>query len=170
MADQKEHHTTTGVAATDGCELEKQQPSLFEKLQQRSDTFSSPSSDEEVEGQGGEKKKKKKKGLKEILKEKISAEDEDNSITIEKVEVTVEDAASDHEEKKGFLEKIKAKLPGSHSKKAEDGSTAAADHSGEAEGEKKGLFEKIKEKLPGYHKNGGEEKDKEKEMEISANH
>lgn len=68
------------------------------------------------------------------------------------------------EEKKGFLEKIKEKLPGQH-KKSEDGAEKsppeyeADGHSpaGETK-EKKGIIEKIKDKLPGSHKNGEEDK------------
>ncbi|KAK1261560.1 Dehydrin COR410 [Acorus gramineus] len=56
------------------------------------------------------------------------------------------------EEKKGFLEKIKEKLPGGHKKveevPIEDGEGVGQD--------KKGFLEKIKEKFPGYHKNGGD--------------
>ncbi|KAK8585222.1 hypothetical protein V6N13_139157 [Hibiscus sabdariffa] len=73
-------------------------------------------------------------------------------------------------EKKGFLKKIKEKLPVQH-KKAEVVSapppvppTAAAaelHHEGDAK-EKKGILEKIKEKLPGYHSKTDEEKEKDK--------
>nr|QMS43732.1 Cor47 [Betula platyphylla] len=73
------------------------------------------------------------------------------------------------EEKKGFLEKIKEKLPGQH-KKGEEvplsppsaADYAAAPHEGEAK-EKKGILEKIKEKIPGYHPKTEEEKEKEKD-------
>lgn len=77
------------------------------------------------------------------------------------------------DEKKGFLEKIKDKLPGH--KKPEDGPVVSppppeyenvepAHHEGEVK-EKKGLLEKIKEKIPGYHPKTEEEKEKEKEKE-----
>lgn len=74
------------------------------------------------------------------------------------------------EQKKGFLEKIKEKLPGQH-KKLEEGSPTAKVECDESTGsiggetkEKKGILEKIKEKLPGGHKNGTHEEEvKEKE-------
>lgn len=63
------------------------------------------------------------------------------------------------EEKKGFIEKIKEKLPGGHKKEEEE-------HADEGEHkEKKGIFEKIKEKIPGYHSKSDEEKEKEKVKE-----
>lgn len=65
------------------------------------------------------------------------------------------------EEKKGFLEKIKEKLPGHHNK-AEEGASAeyaANRFSPEDEPkEKKGILEKIMDKLPVCHKNEEEEK------------
>lgn len=74
------------------------------------------------------------------------------------------------EEKKGFMEKLKEKLPG-HGKKPEDASAVAAapvvvpppvEEAHPAE--KKGILEKIKEKLPGYHpKTTVEEEKKDKE-------
>lgn len=79
------------------------------------------------------------------------------------------------EEKKGFLEKIKDKLPG-HKKPeevpvaspppAEYENAEPAHHDGEAK-EKKGLLEKIKEKMPGYHPKAEEEKEKEREKPSS---
>lgn len=84
------------------------------------------------------------------------------------------------EEKKGFLEKIKEKLPG-HSKKPEEVppppppppaectptfTEAPPCHEGETK-EKKGIFEKIKEKLPGYHPKTEEEKEKEEKQGAS---
>lgn len=81
----------------------------------------------------GEKKQKKKK---KDTKEKIAIDDggrkvevEDTEVVVEKVEaIRVEQwaVAPEEEEKKGFLEKIKEKLPGN--------------------------LGKIMEKLPGYHK------------------
>lgn len=58
-------------------------------------------------------------------------------------------------EKKGFLEKIKEKLPGQHKKDGENVQTLpASDHSADGNTkEKKGIMDKIKEKLPGHHKN-----------------
>uniref|UniRef100_A0A0E0K3E6 Dehydrin n=1 Tax=Oryza punctata TaxID=4537 RepID=A0A0E0K3E6_ORYPU len=82
------------------------------------------------------------------------------------------------EEKKGFLDKIKEKLPGGH-KKPEDATAAsppaaapaapaptpapahpppATEEVSSPDGkEKKGILGKIMEKLPGYHKGSGEE-------------
>lgn len=126
---------------------EEKKPGLFEKLR-RSDSSSSSSSEEE--GPDGEKRKKKKK-------EKV-----DTSVPIEKCDETVAP-----EEKKGFLEKIKDKLPGK--KSADDHVTAhhapppIADHGelhDDSAKEKKGIFEKIKEKIPGYHPKTEEEKEK----------
>ncbi|XP_010416529.1 PREDICTED: dehydrin ERD14-like [Camelina sativa] len=127
-------------------EEEEKKPSLLEKLH-RSDSSSSSSS-EEV-GEDGEKRKKKKK---------------DKKKTTTEVEVKTE------EEKKGFMDKLKEKLPG-HGKKTEDASTVAAapvvtPHPVEEAHpvEKKGILEKIKEKLPGYHpKTTVEEEKKDKE-------
>lgn len=98
------------------------------------------SSEEEVE-EGGEKKmkKKEKKGLKEKCDDK---------------------PAQETEEKKGFLDKIKEKLPGG--KKAEDVASPpptpapAAESATSPGAEKKGFMDKIKEKIPGYSKTGDE--------------
>ena len=78
------------------------------------------------------------------------------------------------EEKKGFLDKIKEKLPGQHKKAEEvpppppppaECSPSSETHEGEVK-EKKGILEKIKEKLPGYHpKTEEEKKEKEKDCE-----
>jgi len=72
------------------------------------------------------------------------------------------------EEKKGFMDKLKEKLPG-HGKKPEDASPAApvvAPPVKEAHpAEKKGILEKIKEKLPGYHPKTVDEVKKEKETD-----
>ncbi|KAK1295791.1 hypothetical protein QJS10_CPB15g00304 [Acorus calamus] len=57
------------------------------------------------------------------------------------------------EEKKGFLEKIKEKLPGGGHKKVEEVPIEDGEGIGQ---DKKGFLEKIKEKFPGYHKNGGD--------------
>uniref|UniRef100_A0A5B7A250 Putative phosphoprotein ECPP44-like n=1 Tax=Davidia involucrata TaxID=16924 RepID=A0A5B7A250_DAVIN len=138
------------------------------------------SSEEEVE-EGGEKKKKKKKGL----KDKISGEKEEENtyIPIEKCDDEVVHAEAEKcddevvhaeamtqapvEEKKGFLEKIKEKLPGQHKKTeevyptptpppVECAATEVPVHEGSPK-EKKGILEKIKEKLPGYHTKTPEE-------------
>ena len=114
--------------------------------------------------------------MKEKLGEKISGEkkeekhEEDTSVPVEKCD----EAVQHPDEKKGFLEKIKEKLPGQ--KKTEEvpppppaaesppcpPPAEAQSHEGEAK-EKKGILEKIKEKLPGYHSKSEEEKEKEKE-------
>lgn len=96
---------------------------------------------------------------------------EETVVAVEKVEVD----PAHPEEKKGFLDKIKEKLPGQHKKTEEvppppappasaeyGGGSEATHHEGEAK-EKKGIFEKIKEKLPGYHPKAEDEKEKEKE-------
>lgn len=70
------------------------------------------------------------------------------------------------EAKKGFMDKLKEKLPG-HGKKPEDDSAVAAapvvappvEEAHPAE--KKGILEKIKEKLPGYHSKTVEEEKKD---------
>lgn len=158
---------------------EEKHESLIEKLR-RSDSSSSSSSEEEVEGENGEKiKRKKKKGLKEKITGKISGDKEeekkyeDTSVPVEKCDDVV--AVPEHEEeKKGFLDKIKDKLPGG--KKTEEVAApppppapVAAEYphtTPEADGkEKKGFLDKIKEKLPGYHPKTDEEKEKEKEKE-----
>lgn len=96
-----------------------------------------------------------------------------------KVEPTVAytEEQKKEDEKKGFLEKIKDKLPGH--KKPEDVPVASppppeyenvepAYHEGEVK-EKKGLLEKIKEKIPGYHPKTEEEKlEKEKEKPTGS--
>nr|QMX78313.1 DHN1 [Medicago sativa]UUZ30945.1 salt tolerant protein [Medicago sativa] len=131
-------------------EGEKKHTSLLEKLH-RSDSSSSSSSEEEVDGERRKKKKKEKKEKK-----------EDTSVPVEKVDV-VDGTTASTEEKKGFLDKIKEKLPGH--KKTDDVTTpppvvvAPAVPSAETttttashdQGEKKGILEKIKEKIPGYH-------------------
>lgn len=72
----------------------------------------------------------------------------------------IESGVTNGEEKKGFTEKIKEKLPGQH-KEAEVGPPPEyyAPQEGEPK-EKKGIMEKIKGKLPGGNKNE-EEKPKE---------
>ncbi|MFG1541693.1 hypothetical protein ACDT33_13410, partial [Staphylococcus aureus] len=122
---------------------------------------------------------------KEKLKGKISGEKEEEKHEDTTVPVEVVDEIPHHqeqahpEEKKGFLDKIKDKLPGQHKKPEDQGTTppppptpatathhtehtTAEAHEGEPK-EKKGIFEKLKEKLPGYHPKTYEEKDKEKE-------
>ncbi|KAK1273024.1 Dehydrin COR410 [Acorus gramineus] len=162
---------------------EKKHESLREKLHRSGSSSSSSSDEEEVEGET--KEKKKKKGLKEKIKEKISGEDKagqydkKDEVVYEDCKTSVPAIATSYdtttaevvkseesvtettiypgEEKKGFLEKIKDKMPGG-TKKAEEApvvsSEAAVVVVQEGEG-KKGFLEKIKEKLPGYHKSGG---------------
>ncbi|KAG2313414.1 hypothetical protein Bca4012_027973 [Brassica carinata] len=129
-------------------EEEEKKHSLLEKLH-RSDSSSSSSSEEE--GEDGVKRKKKK--------------DKKKTTT-----TTVEGEVKTDEEKKGFMDKLKEKLPG-HGKKPEDASPAAAapvvaPPVEEAQpAEKKGILEKIKEKLPGYHPKTADEVKKEKESD-----
>ncbi|CAF2140321.1 dehydrin ERD14 [Brassica rapa] len=126
-------------------EEEEKKHSLLEKLH-RSDSSSSSSSEEE--GEDGEKRKKKK--------------DKKKTATTAEGEVKTE------EEKKGFMDKLKEKLPG-HGKKPEDASPAAPVVAPPVEeahpAEKKGILEKIKEKLPGYHPKTVDEVKKEKETD-----
>ncbi|CAI0434986.1 unnamed protein product [Linum tenue] len=137
-------------------EKKEESGSLLSKLHRSGSSSSSSSSEEEVEEEGKKirrkKDKKKKKG-------------EDTSVPVEKCDDVVP------EEKKGFMEKIKDKLPGKKSTAEETPVVAvapahpppAAVAATEPE-EKKGFLEKIKEKLPGYHAKGSEaEENKEKE-------
>ena len=122
-------------------EKEEKKHSLLEKLH-RSDSSSSSSSEEE--GEDGVKRKKKKD------KKKVT---------------TTEGEVKTEEEKKGFMDKLKEKLPG-HGKKPEEASPApvVAPPVEEAHpAEKKGILEKIKEKLPGYHPKTVEEEKKDKD-------
>ncbi|WJX42463.1 hypothetical protein P8452_29695 [Trifolium repens] len=148
-------------------EGEKKHTSLLEKLH-RSDSSSSSSSEEEDEN--GEKRKKKKKEKKE--------KKEDTSVPVEKVEV-VDGTTVVTEEKKGFLEKIKDKLPGH--KKTEDVTTPPpvvtpvpteiTTTTSHDQGEKKGILEKIKEKIPGYHpKTTTDHEDKDHHKDETASH
>ena len=152
-------------------EEEEKKPTLFEKLHRSGSSSSSSSSDEE-EGDDEEKKKKKKE--KRSLKEKMKisgekGEEKEHEDTSVPVEVVHTETPHEPEDKKGFLDKIKEKLPGH--KKADEvpppapehvSPEAAVSHEGDAK-EKKGLLEKIKEKIPGYHPKTEEEKEKEKE-------
>ncbi|VAI59317.1 unnamed protein product [Triticum turgidum subsp. durum] len=154
---------------------------------------------EEVIDDNGEViKRKKKKGLKEKLKEKLPGHKDtegehvtglpapaapasvqthhDTDVVVEKIDGDVKTEAAPavpEEEKKGFLEKIKEKLPGGH-KKPEDAAPVPVTHAAPAPvhapapaaeevsspdaKEKKGLLGKIMDKLPGYHKTGEEDK------------
>ncbi|KAJ8422245.1 hypothetical protein Cgig2_023104 [Carnegiea gigantea] len=167
----------------------KKHEGLVEKIH-RSDGSNSSSSDEgegddDEKRRGKKEKKEKKKGLKEKIMEKLPGHEdelkmehqhqhhrEETNVPVEKVHH--EELHSSHankppqeaEEKKGFLDKIKEKLPGQQ-KKADghehqhvhvhEVTPVAAEHH-EAK-EKKGILEKIKEKIPGFHsKNAAEEK------------
>jgi len=146
-------------------EDEPKKENLLHKLH-RSDSSSSSSSDEEEVEEGGVKKKKLKDKVKDKIKGNDKKTEEDTSIPVEKYS-----DAPQPEEKKGFMEKIKEKLPGS--KKTDEVApppatavapppVVAAEPTTPTE-EKKGFMEKIKEKLPGYHSKTEEEKEKEKE-------
>jgi len=168
---------------------EEKHHGLLDKLHRSHSTSSSSSSsdEEEVEGEGGIKNKiKKKKALKEKIEEKEHHEEENKKhafvpappveepvVVVEELEL--QEPVVPEEGKKGFLEKIKDKLPGHIKKPTEEGPAAlpadVVQHSGEhvkvheavegTEGkEKKGFLGKIIEKLPGYHKSTGEEGDK----------
>lgn len=167
-----------------------------------SSSSSSDEEEEEVIDDNGEViKRKKKKGLKEKLKEKLPGHKDtegehvtglpapaapasvqthgghhDTDVVVEKIDGDVKTEAAPavpEEEKKGFLEKIKEKLPGGH-KKPEDAAAVPVTHAAPAPvhapapapeevsspdaKEKKGLLGKIMDKLPGYHKTGEEDK------------
>ncbi|KAF5455689.1 hypothetical protein F2P56_025239, partial [Juglans regia] len=167
-------------------EKEEKKHGLLEKLHRSNSSSSSSSDEDEGEGEEKKKKKKEKKNKKDKIKDKKAVEKEeekyeDTNVPVEKYEeeVVVHTAEPvQPEEKKGFLDKIKEKLPGQQKKTEEvppppsHAEYAAAEpvpsHEGEAK-EKKGFLEKIKEKLPGYHPKTEEEKEKEKEKE-SASH
>ncbi|KAE8731416.1 lysine-specific histone demethylase 1-like protein 1-like [Hibiscus syriacus] len=138
----------------------EKKPILLDKLH-RSGSSSSSSSDEE-EGEGGEKKDKKR------LKEKTGGEKKDETA----VPVEKSDEQPETPEKKGFIDKIKEKLPGQHKKDEEDATPSppptpatvpadkvAVEYHEEESNEKKGLLAKIKEKIPGYHTETEEEKE-----------
>ncbi|XP_040376710.1 dehydrin DHN1 [Oryza brachyantha] len=100
----------------------------------------------------------------------------DTAVPVEKIEgdhAKTEVPLPPEEEKKGFLDKIKEKLPGG-SKKPEDATAAppaaapaapapahpppVTEEVSSPDGkEKKGILVKIMEKLPGYHKGSGED-------------
>ncbi|KAF9601927.1 hypothetical protein IFM89_024241 [Coptis chinensis] len=134
---------------------EESKPGFVEKLH-RSNSSSSSSSDEE-NAQG----EKKKKGLKEKLtKKKVTAGDHKEEDKIQHGEGLTQ--PEETEEKKGFMEKIKEKIP-AKDKKADE--PAVVYHPTETKfpedeaKEHKGIMEKIKEKLPGHNQNGEEKKE-----------
>jgi len=177
------------VTEVEKMETEKKDPEkkegLFAKLH-HSDSSSSSSSDEEEVGPDGEKKKKKK-GLKEKIHEKIGGEkkeeykpseeanvvsppapppaySDDTSIEVEKVDETVklEEVSPHSEEKKGFLGKIKDKLPGQKKPTEEEvhlsyvtPTVGSEEVNSPDDKEKKGIFGKIMEKIKGPEQKDG---------------
>lgn len=157
---------------------EEKKGSLAAKLHRSDSSSSSSSSDEEEVGPDGEIKKKKK--LKEKIKEKFGGDKKDETaptptpvaaapvapaslvepdntnVVIEKMEEDVKAEPVKEEEKKGFLDKIKDKLPGHGPKKEAAPAPTPVPVSTSTEevegGEKKGLLGKIMDKIPGYHK------------------
>ena len=129
---------------------------------------------------GGDKEEEKKLEEKKLEEKKYEEKKhEDTSIPVERYEeevvvqkLPVPQAPSAEpaqaEEKKGFLGKIKGKLPGHHKKPEEvpsPHSPSVAEYTtseppthqeGDVK-EKKGILEKIKEKIPGYHPKTEEE-------------
>ncbi|KAJ8572128.1 hypothetical protein K7X08_008639 [Anisodus acutangulus] len=162
-------------------EPNEEKHSLMEKLHRTHSNSSSSSDEEEVEEGGTGEKKRKKEGLKDKIKEKMSGDHnnkEDESTAQQKIEFIPMDNSTPHvananaeatheEEKKGFMEKIKEKLPGHHNKTDQEVNASAAHsavdqvHGGETK-EKKGLLEKIKEKLPGHGHKNNEDEEKQK--------
>ncbi|CAE6150165.1 unnamed protein product [Arabidopsis arenosa] len=113
---------------------EEEKPSLAERLH-----LSDSSSSDEEAGENGEKKEKEKKNNKK--KEVVADQCETEEKNKEKLP-----AGISHEDgkEKGFMEKMKDKLPGGHHGKPE----AHEPHN--EKGKEKGFMEKIKEKLPGH--------------------
>ncbi|XVF35870.1 hypothetical protein REPUB_Repub19eG0008700 [Reevesia pubescens] len=128
---------------------EKKHSTLLEKFHQPYSSFRSSSNEEEGEG-------KKNKGLKENIEEKLGGEKKDEeaikhevtTYPVEKCDEQVVHPESEPE-KKGFLHKMRDKLPGQH-KQLEEFPTPMspfdAPHEGETK-EKRGIMEKIKDKL-----------------------
>ncbi|CAL9228681.1 unnamed protein product [Arabidopsis halleri] len=116
-----------------GVTKEEEKPSLAERLH-----LSDSSSSDEEAGENGEKKEKEKKNKKK--KEVVADQCETEEKNKEKLP-----AGIGHEDgkEKGFMEKMKDKLPGGHHGKPE-----AEPHNDK--GKEKGFMEKIKEKLPGH--------------------
>ncbi|XP_068322702.1 dehydrin COR47-like [Pyrus communis] len=129
---------------------------LAEKLHHHGGDSSSSSSD-------GEGEENKKKGLKGKIKEKVSGNKEEGDAYHASVPAKKGHSVAEHgAREKGFVEKIKEKLPGQH-KEAGHGAHVEYHtpdgHSHDSE-PKKGVLENIKDKLPGGHKKE-EEKHKE---------
>ncbi|OWM80464.1 phosphoprotein ECPP44-like [Punica granatum] len=129
-----------------GEKKDEENPTLEEQLH-RSLNNSSLSSDEE----GGTERKEKKKSKKAAAGEACDGEGKVS---------TGHNGIDDTEEKKGFLEKIKEKLP-RYEKKPEGDNSPEPEPEPECPAGKKGILEKIKEKLPGCHKSAEDEKVKD---------
>ncbi|GFS46421.1 cold-regulated 47 [Actinidia rufa] len=121
---------------------EEEKHGLAEKLH-RSDSSSSSSSDEEFKGEGAEKEEEK---------EGFKGKDDGEDIRREKEEKHEEECTSipieidQPEEKKGFLQRIKEKLPGQY-KKTEEATLPASECEGEPK-EKKGIFGEDQREAP----------------------
>ncbi|KAK3424999.1 hypothetical protein EUGRSUZ_F01726 [Eucalyptus grandis] len=134
-----------------------------------------------------DKEKEKKHGhLKELYRSIIgssslsiisssSSHKEDTTVPMEKCD----EPGVPADEKKGFLDMRKEKLPGGHKEADEVSSPPPPPPPAEcapveppcqdgSPKEKKGLLEKIKEKLPGYHPRGDEEMEKEKKKDLNC--
>ncbi|RVW48228.1 hypothetical protein CK203_069490 [Vitis vinifera] len=143
MADQhpQEDAPMTDVDVVKVSKPQKEERSTLTEEHHQHHSSSSSSDDEEQAGE----KKKKKKGLKEKIKEKISHEKEepnghkDESVPVEKCDEMSKEELTNPEEKKGFLEKLKEKLPGQH-KKGEE-----ADHATPTECTQTNIHRKRKE-------------------------
>ncbi|MBW4019497.1 hypothetical protein HG533_12000, partial [Moraxella osloensis] len=95
--------------------------------------------------------------------EKKAEQAEDTTVPVEKVEDQTQTAHPEDQNKKGFLDKIKEKLPGGGQPKKTEEAEAyeSAAKAKEEEKEKKGFLDKIKEKIPGYHSKTEDQKDNE---------
>ncbi|KAJ9553848.1 hypothetical protein OSB04_017893 [Centaurea solstitialis] len=168
---------------------EEQPETLFQKMH-ISHSGASLSQDETLTEQLQDKIEERKERKEEEEEEEAKHED-DNRVPIEKYEEEVDAVpppsytdAGVHtpsdvvqhdtpvvEEKKGFMEKLKEKLPHSHKKPVEEQvasppPTSVAAHEAEVEQPgKKGLMDKIKDKIPGLHSKTEEEKERKREKE-----
>ncbi|OAY84510.1 dehydrin COR410-like [Ananas comosus] len=159
-------------------EKKKKKKGLKEKIKEK---LGGGDKEEEPKGEG--EKETVQVVAQEEFVEAVPAYDDDTAVTVEVVEGTVKlDGAPEGGEKKGFLEKIKEKLPG-HKKPCEEAAAPTVETAAECAKEshdtvadanegskenKKGFLGKIMEKLPGYNK-GGEEKEKETEKTSACN-
>ncbi|KAK9112550.1 hypothetical protein Scep_020069 [Stephania cephalantha] len=94
---------------------EGEKPNSTEKLHRSHSTSSTSSSDEE-EGEGGDKSKKKEKKKAGIFKDAVDVHRDEYNIEDDRTAMNGAPAGDHSEEKKGFIEKIKEKLPGAHHK------------------------------------------------------